>query len=296
MKILLTGSNGFLGRVINKELFMTSEVSTLSRSNADYNFNLDIQVPNFREDFDLVIHCAGKAHSVPKSEKESLEFYKTNVGGTNNLLKGLSNLGSLKHFVLISSVSVYGLIEGQNICEESPLLATDSYGKSKLDAEIIVSKWCNEHNVVLTILRLPLLIGNNPPGNLKKMISGIKKGYYFNVGGGKAKKSMVLVSDVARYILTASRVGGTYNLTDGYHPSFYELSSYIAIQLGKNRIFNLPIFIANIIANIGNLLGAKFPVNSKSLSKIISTLTFDDSKARNVFGWNPTHVLKGFKI
>jgi hypothetical protein len=30
--------------------------------------------------------------------------------------------------------------------------------------------------------------------------------------------------------------------------------------------------------------------------KITSTLTFDDSKARNAFGWKPTPVLEGFKI
>jgi hypothetical protein len=32
------------------------------------------------------------------------------------------------------------------------------------------------------------------------------------------------------------------------------------------------------------------------LSKITSTLTFDDSKARMTFGWNPSPVLESFKI
>lgn len=45
-----------------------------------------------------------------------------------------------------------------------------------------------QHNVVCTILRLPLLVGTNPPGNLGAMIKGIARGYYFNIGGGKSKK------------------------------------------------------------------------------------------------------------
>jgi nucleoside-diphosphate-sugar epimerase len=296
VKILLTGSNGFLGSFIKHELIKTEEIYTLSRSNADYNFYLDIDVPEFRENFDLIIHCAGKAHSIPKSEIESLEFFKTNVGGTNNLLKALSNLDSPKYFVLISSVSVYGLIEGENVCEESPLLAIDPYGKSKLDAEEIVTKWCRDNNVVLTILRLPLLIGNNPPGNLKAMINGIKKGYYFNVGGGNAKKSMVLASDVARYILVASKIGGTYNLTDGQHPTFNELSQNIANQFGRKFLPNIPFFFAKLLAILGDKLGRDFLINSNKLYKIKSSLTFNDFKARKAFGWNPIPILKGFII
>ena len=34
-------------------------------------------------------------------------------------------------------------------------------------------------SIVCTILRLPLIVGSNPPGNLGKMINGIKNGFYF---------------------------------------------------------------------------------------------------------------------
>ena len=134
------------------------------------------------------------------------------------------------------------------------------------------------------------------PGNLSSMIHGIKKGYYFNVAGGNAKKSMVLASDIAKFILKAAEVGGTYNLTDGYHPNFNELSYLISKQLGKKFVSNVPLFVAKIFATLGDILGSKFPFNSNKLNKITSTLTFDDSKAREAFGWNPTPVLKGFKI
>ena len=128
------------------------------------------------------------------------------------------------------------------------------------------------------------------------MIKGIKKGYYFNINEGHARKSMVLADDVAKFILKAAEVGGIYNLTDGYHPSFYEISHLIANQLGKSYIPNMPNFIAKFLAKIGDLIGPKFPINTDKYLKITSDLTFDDSKAREAFGWDPTPVLKGFKI
>jgi nucleoside-diphosphate-sugar epimerase len=107
---------------------------------------------------------------------------------------------------------------------------------------------------------------------------------------------MVLAEDVAKFIVKVAAVGGTYNLTDGYHPSFSELSALIAQQLGKSKVYNLPLWITRAVAYFGDLLGDKFPLNSNKLNKICATLTFDDTKAREAFGWNPTRVLDGFKV
>ncbi len=128
------------------------------------------------------------------------------------------------------------------------------------------------------------------------MIKGLQKGYYLNIAGGKAKKSMVLADDVAKEILKVAEIGGVYNLTDGFHPSFVELSNQISIQLGVNKPMNMPLLLAKIIAKFGDLLGNKLFFNTSKLNKIVSDLTFDDSKARNAFGWNPTAVLKRFRI
>lgn len=294
MKILLTGSSGFLSSFLIKGI-LNCNILKLSRTKSDYNIDLSEYTPVFNKNFDLVIHAAGKAHSKPKTQEEIDSFNNINVIGTQNLLNGLIN-NLPKQFVFISSVSVYGLIEGENISESTPLLANDPYGKSKIEAESIVRTWCEEHNVICTILRLPLVVGENPPGNLGAMIRGIKKGYYFNIAGGNSKKSMVLASDIAKFILIASEVGGTYNLTDGIHPTFNKLSHSIANKLGRSFVPNLPLFIAKILAKVGDLFGDVFPINSNKLLKITSTLTFDDSKARIAFGWNPTPVLESFKL
>jgi len=288
---LLTGSNGFIGEILKKNI-ESSAIRTLSRKNADYNFDLSRSVPTFNEEFDLVIHLAGKAHSTTNSIQDKKAFFNTNVQGTLNLLEGLDKSYVPKSFVLISSVSVYGLLEGELVNEDIPLLAQDPYGKSKIEAEIIVQDWCKNNNVVCTIFRLPLVVGANPPGNLGAMIEAIQNGYYFNIAGGKAKKSMVLASDIACFIIKAAKIGGIYNLTDGVHPSFGELSNNISRQLGKSKLYSIPQFLANFLAKIGDLAGERFPLNTRKFVKITSTLTFDDSRARSTFGWNPKPVLE----
>lgn len=295
MNILLTGANGFLGKIIVETLEKEYKIWNLSRNSGEYRVCLDKEVPAFKETYDLVIHAAGKAHSVPKTDIERKQFYDVNVNGTENLLKGLEKIGISKQFVFISSVSVYGQEFGIGINEDHKYEAKDAYGSSKIKAEILVIEWCKKHNVVCTILRLPLLVGKNPPGNLGAMIRAIDKGYYFNIGGGKAKKSMVLAMDVASFIPVVAPIGGIYNLTDGFHPSFYELSVAISKQKNKKEPYNLPLFMARMIGFIGNMLGDKAPVNSMKIKKITSDLTFDDSRARNLLNWNAEPVLEYLK-
>jgi len=293
-KILLTGSSGFLGSAILAELNFEFEVITLSRRDCNINVDLGLEVPAFQHSFYSVIHAAGKAHFAPNGSVD--KFHEVNVNGTANLLKGLEDSFIPKRFVLISSVAVYGIQEGDSIGEEFPLNASDPYGLSKIEAEKLVLEWCHKHDVKLTVFRLPLVVGNNPPGNLGELIKSIKKGFYFNIGSGKARKSMVLVEDVAKVIVNASEVGGIYNLTDGYHPSIAEFSSHISIQLGKGTPRNMPLWFAKIVAKFGDLLTNKVPLNTNKLSKITSNLTFDDNKARNSFNWSPKPVIHWFKV
>jgi nucleoside-diphosphate-sugar epimerase len=294
-KILITGSTGFVGNILVNYLRLNNGLYTLSRSRADYNYDLALEIPRFKQHFDLVIHAAGLSHFVSESVEDDSIIYKTNVVGTENLLKGLYNYSLPKYFIFLSSVSVYGLCSGTNISETSPLLARDSYGLSKIKAEQLVIDWCRNQEITCTILRLPLLVGPNPPGNLGAMMKAIKRGYYLNISGGEAKKSMVLAEDVAKFITKVAAIGGIFNLTDGYHPSFAELSSLIAKRNGKQKVYNLPSWFAKIAAHFGDVLGQNFPLDSKKLNKMCATLTFDDTKAKETFGWRPTRVLDGFK-
>lgn len=295
MEILLTGANGFLGRALQQQL-QDHQVTSLGRANADVLADLSRTVPEFNQDFELVVHAAGQAHLVPRGIDQINLFQQVNVQGTANLLAGLEKRTIPKYFVFISSVSVYGLDTGADITEEAPLAATDPYGKSKIAAEMLVKDWCTRHEVKCTILRLPLIAGPNPPGNLGFMLKGLQKGFYFNIGGGKAKKSIVLAEDIGRFLIRAAQTGGTYNLADGEHPTFMALSRFMAKHLKRSFVPNIPYSLALVLAKLGDFLGEKAPINSLKLKKITTSLTFSDIKARVSFGWNPTPVLKGFKL
>ena len=290
-KILITGSSGFLGKILYEYLKKDNIIYTLNRNKGNYKINLENEIPSFNVCFDLVIHCAGKAH-IYDDKKNS--HYKTNVIGSNNLLNGFKNNHLPKQIIYISSVSVYGLNEGILIDESHNLLAKDKYGLSKIEAEAVITNWCINHKVCYTILRLPLIAGPKPPGNLGSMINFINKGLYFNIDNGKAKKSIVLGKDVAIHISKMIGKRGIYNLTDGYHPSFYELSSYIGYTLNKNKIYNLSKSFSTILAKIGNIFGKKFPFNERKLFQMTKSLTFSDNKARKDFEWNPTCVIGNF--
>jgi nucleoside-diphosphate-sugar epimerase len=293
-KILLTGASGFLGSII-LEHSNPDDVLTLGRhQRSGIVSDFSKTIPTLPE-VDLVIHAAGKAHSIPKTALEKQAFFDVNVSGTVNILKGLMK-NPPRSFVFISTVAVYGVESGTNINEDHPLSAKDPYGLSKINAEQVVIDWCKQHQVICTILRLPLLAGPQPPGNLGAMINGIKKGYYFNIDGGRARKSVVLAKDIAAIIPHVALTGGIYNLTDGKHPSFKELSVTIAKQLHTRLPKDMPLFIAKILAGAGNLIGQRSPINTNKLNKILADLTFDDRKARETIGWRPTAVIEGLII
>lgn len=296
MKILLTGANGFVGSYLFNYLSNNHDVYTLSRTKGYYNFDLEYDVPNFEITFDLVIHAAGKAHNFPKNSYESNQLYTNNISITKNLLRGIDKSNTPKYFVFISSVSVYGLFEGHFIDENFPLNAKDDYGLSKIESEKLIINWCKKNDVKYTILRLPLVAGQNAPGNLGNMIKAIKHRYYFNISNTNVKKSIVQALDVAKFLITAAKTGGIYNLTDGEHPTIKKLSLHIANQLGINFVPSLNSKLLNYIAIIGDKIGPKFPLNTNKLIKLSSSLTFDDTNARKSFGWNPDPVLLDFKI
>ncbi len=296
---LLTGANGFLGRYLYAYLVAAGHtiISLGRRRGNDMICNLSSTIPVFSQAIDVVIHAAGKAHMIPKTEAEKKDFFDVNLTGTEHLCKGLEALPHLpKAFVFISTVAVYGKEEGQNISEQHPLLGTTPYARSKIEAEQFLQQWCADRHIKLSVLRLPLIAGKTPPGNLGAMIKGISNGRYFNVGGGQAHKSIVMADDVAAAIPVIAQTGGTYNLTDGYHPSFAQLALLISKQLHQPPPKNLPLWLAKIIAFAGNFLGSKAPINSDKLRKITATLSFDDSLARRSFGWQPRPVLEAFTV
>lgn len=297
MKLLFTGASGFLGNNIYsllEEKYVIETVGITSKDN--YNVNLAWEIPNLTGTFDVVFHAAGKAHSIPKTEEEKQLFFDVNLQGTKNLCTALENSGIPKAFIFISTVAVYGCDSGENITEEHPLNGTTPYALSKIKAEKYLQGWCAMHNVKLSILRPSLIAGPNPPGNLGAMIRGIRNGKYLSIAGGKARKSVLMVQDIANLLPMLIEKGGIYNVCDSYQPSFRELEMVICKQLSRKGPISIPYWLAKSMAVVGDCLGEKAPINSLKLRKITSSLTFSNEKAMRELGWKPMNVLKNFRI
>jgi len=296
-KLLFTGASGFLGYNIRPLLEKDYDVHTIGLTDDDdIKFNIAKEVPPINTHYDVVLHAAGKAHVVPRTEAEKQVFYDVNYQGTVNLCKALENAGIPRAFVFISSVAVYGCEFGELITEEHPLEGNSPYAESKIMAEKYLAEWCSKNHVVLSILRPSLLAGKNAPGNLGAMVNGIKKGFYMNIAGGKVVKSILMADDIARLIPKISEKGGVYNVCDTRQPSFGEISMSVAKQLGKGKPLNIPYWMAWCMAKVGDLLGNKAPINSYKLEKMTKSLTFSNEKARKELGWEPLDVLDNYRI
>lgn len=291
--VLLTGHSGFIGRQIAKSLTekdyyvnpLTNEHGKVIRIEKPFEINSSLTS-------DIIIHVAGKAHTIPRAEQEKKLFYDVNYQGTVNLCQAIDKLEiKPRAFIFISSVAVYGVDSGENINEEHPLNGTTPYAHSKILAEEYLKSWAEKHSIVLSILRLPLAAGPNPPGNLGAMIKGLDTGKYLSIGKAISRKSIVWSADIVKIIPSLVEKGGIYNITDGHHPSFGELEKHLSARLGRSRPIKVPTLVAKMIGLVGDMLGSKFPINSNKLAKITSTLTFDDAKARRELEWHPTPVL-----
>lgn len=303
--LLLTGYPGFLASSI-KEWFESEgwEVDTLGllpfpqgvpQTGAHLVCNLANDVPQLpRKEYDLVIHAAGKAHVVPKTEVERKSFFDVNVTGTQHILVALQ-ANPPRSIVFISSVAVYGKETGNLIKEDAPLLADTPYGKSKIQAEELIRNTPFSKEVVRGIVRLPLIAGKDAPGNLGSMIKAIKKGIYFNVSGGKAVRSVVLKNDIAPFLYELGLHGGTYNFTDGRGISFKELDQKVHELIPCPKRPGLPYWLAWLIALAGEVfsffLSRPMPLDFYRLDKLVNDLTFDNAKAAQDIHFSPRCVI-----
>ena len=191
-RYLLSGASGFFGKYIYKYISESHIVETIGRHKDD-NYYCDLSIDACLEinmKYDIVVHAAGMAHITPKTSNQKENFYKVNVGGTKLLLSALSKKPD--SFIFISTISVYGDVKKDISYEDDALFGKCPYSKSKIQAERLVLDWGKKNNVKVSILRLPLIIGKNPPGNLGAMIKAVNRRYYFSIGKGNNKRSMVL--------------------------------------------------------------------------------------------------------
>lgn len=296
---LITGWNGFFGSVFCSKLEASDKhlVRCGRVADSDIVADLSLSIPVIDCDIQRVIHTAGVTPGPNRPINTPKIFSDGNVRGTANLLAGLTEQKP-ESFVLISSASVYGRTNGELIDESAPLLATSEYAKSKRDSEYLVSEWCDKHGVALTIVRLPLIVGNGAAGALGQLINAIRNNRFVLPGQGNARKSMVLATDVVDWLIQNPTVKGTFNLTDGKDPSYVELCDVITQHFARRKIRHMPLLVMKTAAIVGDagsfLINKPLPYGSLTHSQLTESLTFSTAAAKK-FGWKPRPVLENTK-
>lgn len=289
-KVLITGSSGFIGSALYGRLKSDFQVTGLSRGKtADLKYDLlneNLVLP----DFDFIIHAAGLAHVMVN---DTTGMYQGNVTATKNLLQALNPSG-IKGFVFCSTVAVYGKQWGLNIDESVDPQPTDAYGKSKLEAEQLIVEWCTTHGIPCLILRLPLVVAPNAPGNIGRLTDSLRRGRFFLVQRNQSKRSMVLLDDLVEFIHLQTKNGfrtsGIYNLTDGNGVGFNDFVFSVCSDKGFKRPIMIPLCLAKVMAFLGSLMGGRV-FSLAILDKMTRTLTFTSQKAYRELQWTPNAVI-----
>lgn len=313
MKILVTGAAGFLGRAFvtefsKKDYEVFSLVSLTSKNTKDLPnvFRADIRNrKGFREilrtveKVDVVIHCAGLAHQFGKVSEEN--FFEVNVKGTENVLELARNL-SVNHFVLISSVAVYGNAgEKEKIIDESHKCQPQSvYARSKFESENIARNLCGKYEIALTILRPATIIGEFDRGNTARLIRAIDQRKFLWIGRGENLKSLVYRNDVAKACLKIlekkSAETEIFNVT-GEAVSMKAVVEEIAASLERKipKIYFPIEFFEKFLPEM-KMKNSKISEMVKTIIKWRSEEIFSGKKISETYNFVPeTSVLEGLR-
>jgi nucleoside-diphosphate-sugar epimerase len=156
MKIVVTGSNGFIGSYLTPYLKKNNQnVIEISRNNG-YNICDKSTLENIKE-ADVIVHLAAKTF-VPESFENPYDFYDINFKSTLNALELSRKLNA--KFILMSSYS-YGEPEYIPIDEKHPLKPHNPYSQSKLISEDLSKSYARDFGVNIIAFRAFNIYGPN---------------------------------------------------------------------------------------------------------------------------------------
>lgn len=216
MKVILTGKNSYI-------------------SNNCYDFMLkygyDAECITIRNgvdsiDFrgvDAIVHCAAIVHK--KEADYADEYEHVNYELTKKLADKAKENG-VKQFVFLSTMAVYGMVEGV-IDKNTPLEPKTLYGKSKLKAEKYLLS-LDSNSFKMAIVRPPMVYGKNCPGNYGRL-SKIAKIMPI-IPDTRNKKSLIYIENLAYLIneILKEKKKGVFMPMDGQYISTAELMRYIS--------------------------------------------------------------------
>jgi nucleoside-diphosphate-sugar epimerase len=268
-KILVTGSQGFLGKALVNEL----------RKNSSYQVHeIDVHNCNLLKEkliynrIDHIFHLAAKTF-VPDSWENPNEFYEVNIIGTNKILDLCRLHNANLTFV---SAYVYGTPLNLPISEQHQLNVSNPYMHSKVLAESLCSFYSENFSIKTTIIRPFNIYGINQrddfliPKIIKQVLNNNVKKIQLN--SVDPKRDFIFLDDVIRALLLT--MGNRASMLDIYNVGAGES---ISINNLIKKIFD--------ISKIEKELDIENIIRKNEIMDVVADIT----KIEKELGWRPIY-------
>tara|TARA_B100000945_G_C20423362_1_gene619160 strand:- start:202 stop:1194 length:993 start_codon:yes stop_codon:yes gene_type:complete len=262
MKAIVTGGAGFIGsHLVDRLLDMGCNVTVIDNLSTGRLDNLQHVIDHkslqfYKQDItnwdeiqdlfvevDWVFHLAALADIVPSIQKP-MDYYRTNVDGTMNIVEASRKAG-VKKFIYIASSSCYGIPDTYPTSEKEKIRIEYPYALTKYLGEQIVLHWNKVYKFPALSLRFFNVYG---PRSRTSGTYGAVFGVFLAqkiagkpftiVGDGKQTRDFTFVSDVVDAIVlaaTSKLVGEVFNVGSGIPHSINEL-----VELLQGEVVYIP--------------------------------------------------------
>lgn len=299
--VLLTGSNGFVGRhLINflseNDINFVGVLRALPTSKADNmipigDINSSTDWSDVLKERQVIIHMAARAHIMKdKAVDPLIEYREVNTAGTLNLARQAAVAG-VKRFIFISSIKVNGETTTSlpAYIETDEPAPQDPYGISKMEAETGLRKIANETGMEVVIIRSPLVYGPGVKANFYNLMKLANTCVPLPFGAIHNARSMVYVGNLVDFVVKCidhpAAGNQTFLLSDGRDLSLAELLSLLRSSMKKPaRLVSIPA----LLFRIAGLITGK----STLVDRLVGSLQVDTSKACELLDWQPPYTVE----
>jgi nucleoside-diphosphate-sugar epimerase len=316
LSALVTGGSGFIGGRLAERLAteegvrVRAMVRTLKKAERLRKLPLEIVQADLLDPdsltkvvrgCDLVFHCA----AIVRETGDRQEFFRTNVEGTENILKVSSEAG-VKRFIHFSSVAVYGMNPPSEVDETTPHQPCGNlYCDTKIGGEKAVWAAHQETGIPVVVIQPANVYGPYSNPWTVRPIKLIRSGQMVWVNRGTGLCNHVYIDNLIDATLAATRsdtsVGKTYLISDGTPVMWKEFFGYYARMAGNPKIRSVPVGIGKAIGLgmeiVAKLTGKPPKITREAIGYLTKQACFKIEKARQELGYQPRFSLdEGMKL
>ncbi|MDD4961969.1 MAG: NAD(P)-dependent oxidoreductase [Candidatus Marinimicrobia bacterium] len=273
MKIIITGSSGFIGG------HLTSFLSGAGYDVIEADITSGCDVTKWDDVAQLpaaeyVVHLAAITH-VEKSYQMPRGMYTVNIQGTLNMLEYCR---VQKASMIFNSSYVYGQPKYFPIDEEHPLESFNPYSQSKIIGEKLCQSYYRDFQVPAIIFRPFNIYGRNQTPNflIPGIIEQIRNKQTITLQNPHPKRDYVYIDDLMQAYLMAIRSG--------------RKSAYDIYNIGTGKSYSAKEIAEKIVALSKIKAEIRFSGASRK-SEVLDTVA-DAKKIREQLGWSPGFSLE----